>query len=448
MQAHVRGGRARQRPHAAARASGLALQQLAQPSHLPPRAREQHRVVDDLVSAHVDHDLPRAIRERHRRGGLLGRRRGRRHGGNDDRPRVAAERVLQQPRQRRVSIRDVRASLLRQRLDAVAERRQRLVDRRQLLGAPGVQPSRRVPLLAARQVDEVELRAANHLAARAWLARLHRHIELQDRVAARRRLVVLGAAHGAVPPARLQQEQHVLRAAHAVLGQVLHVHLCLLALGLGGLTDDERPAPLSILQKVVQLLVVDLDVGAVHGVGGRAVVAELGEHVEEVVDGARDHAPLVAALHALPVARHERVLKAIAQHRVRLARPRLPVREDGGVHTHEAGADGGLHEVVQVLLRGLGAEGVIERRPHIAHDDAAAVVLHAHQRGVVVSVLAADGRSNAHDNMDALHDGGARAARAASGAASARRPRSLGSSQPDATTTHGSAGKRPPRVRP
>ena len=68
-------------------------------------------------------------------------------GGNDGGARVAAQRVLQQARELGVPVRHVRAPFLRQRGDAVSQRRQRLVDVRQLLGTALAQRQRRVPLL-------------------------------------------------------------------------------------------------------------------------------------------------------------------------------------------------------------------------------------------------------------------------------------------------------------
>ena len=84
-------------------------------------AREQALVVDDDVRAHAHHDAPRAVRELERRDGLVGVLRDGRDARDDRRARVAAERVLEQPRELRVAVRHAGAlRALRERGDHVA----------------------------------------------------------------------------------------------------------------------------------------------------------------------------------------------------------------------------------------------------------------------------------------------------------------------------------------
>ena len=63
--------------------------------------------------------------------------------------------------------------------------------------------------------------------------------------------VVLGAAHSPIPSALLQQHEHILRARHTVLRQVLHVHLAP-PLAFGDLADLEGATALAVERRSSQ----------------------------------------------------------------------------------------------------------------------------------------------------------------------------------------------------
>ena len=93
----------RRRPRALLRG----LEPLAQARNLSLRFDEATAVVDDLVDAEARRDARGALRERERGRRLVVGVLGRRSGRDDHSSRAASKRVLQQPRQQRISIRNV-----------------------------------------------------------------------------------------------------------------------------------------------------------------------------------------------------------------------------------------------------------------------------------------------------------------------------------------------------
>mmetsp|Transcript_27415 Transcript_27415/g.78766 ORF Transcript_27415/g.78766 Transcript_27415/m.78766 type:complete len:517 (-) Transcript_27415:561-2111(-) len=166
-----------------------------------------------------------------------------------DRLRVAAQGVLEQARELRVPVGDVRGLAVHERGDHVAERRQGEVDLGGLLQPVAGGAGLALPL-GARQVDHVQLADADvALAVGSQRALLHRDHE--DRVRPRRTLVHVGRRNAPVREPLLQDLVHVLDALHHEGLKILHIDAVLSVLELAALLWILR-------QEVADLLVVDL----------------------------------------------------------------------------------------------------------------------------------------------------------------------------------------------
>mmetsp|Transcript_33957 Transcript_33957/g.77860 ORF Transcript_33957/g.77860 Transcript_33957/m.77860 type:complete len:393 (+) Transcript_33957:1380-2558(+) len=172
--------------------------------------------------------------------------------GNHHGLRVPAERVLQQPRQLGVAVRNVRALAVDERGDAIAQRGEAEVDLRRLLEPISRSLRLRLPF-RARQVDQVQLPHADGGGAiRARLARLHR--DRVDRVRAAGVLVHCGRADVAVLRAEVAQLVALARRLDDVRRQVAHVDA-----RLGGLLQVEFVVWV-LGEQVPDLFIVDLEV--------------------------------------------------------------------------------------------------------------------------------------------------------------------------------------------
>ena len=287
--------------------------------------------------------------------------------------RRTSQRVLQQVSELRVAVRDMLLRLAaagRQRRDDQAERGERLVDRDRLLPPQHV-VARRFEPFGAGEVDEVGPR--HHLAAALALVG-HRQREREDGVRARRRGVDRGGGDDAVLLRLRHQLLQLGRREDAALGEPLHVDAARL-----------RPPQLELgaalrLEQVVEPLVVQL---GVRDEDARALVHR--RALEQLAPKPRDDAGLVGR----------------AEHRVRLARPRLPVRENGAVVPVEER----LHRlrderVVHRVLRLLRPERAVERED-------GALVAGLDRTGAAVDrddgrALAAPRRPAAHGDLQRL----------------------------------------------
>mmetsp|Transcript_17536 Transcript_17536/g.61645 ORF Transcript_17536/g.61645 Transcript_17536/m.61645 type:complete len:593 (+) Transcript_17536:271-2049(+) len=306
---------------------------------------------------------------------------GRRHGRDHHRLAVAAQALLEQASEHRVAVRHERRAAAvrvgrRQRLDHRAQRAEAAVDGAGLL-EPVAAHARRVGALAARQVDEVDLaHLLPHGARRAVGAALP-EAQREERVRAAGQLVHLRGGRRALLAADEEQLLDVVEALDGHVQQVLHVRAVRHVLA-----HAQRPR--GGVEEVAHALVVDLAVGDVdavlhvHGAGvalalavaGRARAVAVARRqlvlrrlllrralrardaaaalrlVVVVGHDARQRPRLLLApqrRHALEQraadARDQPQLRLVepvhhaarAHHRVRLARARLPVGEDGAV---------------------------------------------------------------------------------------------------------------------
>jgi len=101
-------------------------------TYFTPRTSQEHRIVHNLVGRDPHHHTARAVGKLEGAGGFVGAVDGRRHRGKHHRACVAPEGVLQQPRERRVPVRNVAPRRLCERRDAVPQCGQALVDGRVL----------------------------------------------------------------------------------------------------------------------------------------------------------------------------------------------------------------------------------------------------------------------------------------------------------------------------
>lgn len=188
----------------------------------------------------------------------------------------------------------MRALRIRERRDDVAQRRQALVDRRELLAALDTHDGVGGPLLRAREVYEVELRSSYDRRRALDASGLDLSRDLQQRMAATALLVVLGRADRAVTVTCLEQLERLVEVRDAELGEPAHVDL--LAITLDQLAHGERllHALLVLLKQIEDLVVVDLHVRAVDDRRG-AVATDRAQLFKEALNGARDHAPVLAA---------------------------------------------------------------------------------------------------------------------------------------------------------
>ncbi|KOO22595.1 hypothetical protein Ctob_003354 [Chrysochromulina tobinii] len=254
--------------------------------------------------------------------------------------RVPAKRVLQQARQPRVAVRDVRALAVDEGRDAVAERRERQVDLGRLLESVAARLRLRLAL-GARQVDEVELAHAD--GGRAVLARLARlDGDRVDRVRAGRVLVHGRCAHVPILGAEVTKLVALASRLDHVRREVTHVHTrvrVLLQLELVGRVLREQ---------IADLLVVDLEVGGAHEELG-ILAATRRDEIEDLLEGTRDDASQLG-----------RIVDAL--HREGLAGAGLAVGEDGAVEAIDDGFDDARCRIhVNVLLSHALVVHLIER---------------------------------------------------------------------------------------
>ena len=289
-----------------------------------------------------------------------------------------------------------------ERRDDLAQHQQRRVDRVRLLQPLSFRVRVLLPL-AARQVHQAHLALAH----RGAVAEVDVHLDGEDGVRARAVLVHRVVAHAAVRRPFAQHRRHILRAVAAHHKEILDEE----ALG-GGIPANlevdgggvaVRIQELLRVEQVVHLLVVDLVEGAAQRVRhirvGRRVL--LRARVE-VIDGARDQ-----AVHAGAPARRP-------EHRVRLARASLPVREDGGPEALHRGVEHLLDAaaIPELLLVHLAARHAVEAELQVAALEAAAIhahralhvlaalpllIRHHHRRGSAAPLLLLGERPHAHE---------------------------------------------------
>ncbi|KAH9838116.1 hypothetical protein Tdes44962_MAKER08265, partial [Teratosphaeria destructans] len=188
--------------------------------------------------------------------------------------------------------------------------------------------------------------------------------EGEDGVGARRGVVHLGGGGGAVHVAGLHEALDVLVAADLLVGEVLHVDAVLLALAdleVGGLAAGAGG------EEVLDVLVVDLEVGDVDVVGDAAVLLGL-DALEEAAAGAGDEAGLVEGAH----------------HGVGLAGAGLAVGEDAGVVAIEVVVEKLLAERgVDVMLVGVVGVGVVVGPEGLVEGEGLLLVLSPARLGLV-----------------------------------------------------------------
>ena len=254
---------------------------------------------------------------------------------------VAAERILQQPGELGVAVRDVQVPrsevllppllVVRYGVDHVAQGEQAAVDVDGLL-KPVPRRARALVSLRTRQVHQVKLRRAERPAVPP--PRLPRQVPLlqyhrEYRVRPRGLLVHLRPARGSAHRAVLQQADHLLSAASLAFADAAHDDGAVRAFPHADLLRrDVR------VQQIPHLLVVNLEERASHRALARA--PPLVNPGEDVPDDARYDANLVVAA---GVRRH-------GAHRVRLAAARLPVRQHRRVVPVEARVHQGRDQVI------------------------------------------------------------------------------------------------------
>mmetsp|Transcript_17033 Transcript_17033/g.64473 ORF Transcript_17033/g.64473 Transcript_17033/m.64473 type:complete len:496 (-) Transcript_17033:7-1494(-) len=259
--------------------------------------------------------------------------------GDHHRLGVAAQAVLQQPRELGVAVRDVGRLGVDQGRDDVAQRREGEVDLRGFLETNARGARLGLPL-GARQVDHVELAHADVLLAVQPLALvLHRHRE--DGVAAGALRVHGRCPSHAVSLPGLQNCVHLGRRLDHHARQVLHVDAAVHAL------LELQPRRDVLPEQVPDVLVVDLHV--------RRADQVLALRAARGVDALEDVLERVG--HEAAQLRHV----GHALHRVGLARAGLAVREDCAVvPVDDRVHDGGGGPVVNVLLQGVRPVRVVE----------------------------------------------------------------------------------------
>ena len=240
---------------------------------------------------------------------ILVRSGGGRDGRNHHRAAVAAERVLEQPRELRVAVRHVAAALAaRERVDAVAEREQGAIDVGTLFELRAA-VERNGGALGAGEVDERELPERELIFHACRTARATQP-DLQHCVRARRLRVRRRLRDAAGLIAALNQLEHLGGMLRLVLREAAHANAAC------GLVPQLKPARRRChaghREQVPNRLIVHLQVGDAQ----RKAMLLLGtvHRVEEGLDG-EDH--------------DTRPGRRAAEHRVRLAAPGCAVCEDG-----------------------------------------------------------------------------------------------------------------------
>mmetsp|Transcript_8478 Transcript_8478/g.12962 ORF Transcript_8478/g.12962 Transcript_8478/m.12962 type:complete len:292 (-) Transcript_8478:213-1088(-) len=244
---------------------------------------------------------------------------------NHDGLRVSSEGVLQDTRQLRVTIRNVRALRIDQRTNHVAQRRQRQVNLGGLLqtvaGGSGLALT-----LTSSQIDDVEL---THLDM-GFAVVLHLrtlHSDREDGVAAGGVFVHVSAANMAIEVAFLEHIHQVLGGFHDEGAEVLHIDTGVLVL--------ELELLLAVLEEQVSdFFVVDLEVGGSHQVLLGAVALNL---LENGLEGSG----------------HDTLQLLVLGHSVNgkgLSRSGLPVGEDGAVVTLKHVVDDRVGRLQEDLL--------------------------------------------------------------------------------------------------
>ena len=226
----------------------------------------------------------------------------RRDARDHQRARVAAERVLQQPRQHRVAVRHVQplSPLVAERRDHVAQHEQAQVDRDPLLH-PLPLGLRALGALGPREVDKVELGGdllvgdllAARLGRRARAGRRSRarrrqpaHVDVhrEDGVRARRDLVHVGRMRHAQHAPLVQRRERLFGAHDALLLGALHRRAAV-----GVLADPQLLlAGRRRVEQVADLLVVDLEER--HPQRDAVRRAQLLDPCKDLVDGTRNDA--------------------------------------------------------------------------------------------------------------------------------------------------------------
>ena len=218
----------------------------------------QHGVLGILVDGRLVLDRLGAVGVAQRAQRLLVVVAGGRQGGDHQRLRVAAERVLEEARELRVAIRYVLGLAVDERRYDVAERRERQVDLGGLLEA--IAGGARLRLaLAARQVHQIEL--ADLVVLLALLVRLaHLHANGEHGVRTRRVGVHERGARRPIPVALLHELLARADRLALVPRQLRHVHALVRML-----VQVERVLVV-LAQQVAYVLVVDLQIGGAYQV--------------------------------------------------------------------------------------------------------------------------------------------------------------------------------------
>mmetsp|Transcript_29973 Transcript_29973/g.88968 ORF Transcript_29973/g.88968 Transcript_29973/m.88968 type:complete len:392 (-) Transcript_29973:193-1368(-) len=266
---------------------------------------------------------------------------GRRARDDEGRLGVAAERLLQHPRELRVAVRHMGGLLVRQRVDDVAKRREGTVD---VLGLvqPLARRTRLGHLLAPGEVDQVQL---PHLH-RAVVQVLLLNGEHEDQVRPRGVLVHVRHGHGAVEVARAHGVEDLLLARNVGLRDLAYEDTpCLVLVDL--------QVVLFRIEQVAYTLVVDLHDGDPHEKLNVLVCME--DPIEDRPHHSRDH----ALVHL--------VFDVRALHCVRLAAGGLPIREHCAVEASQHGVDDGhCGVVVDLLLAGVPREDPVVHKGEIS----------------------------------------------------------------------------------
>mmetsp|Transcript_17034 Transcript_17034/g.64481 ORF Transcript_17034/g.64481 Transcript_17034/m.64481 type:complete len:407 (-) Transcript_17034:213-1433(-) len=271
----------------------------------------QHGILGVLVDLGLVLDPLGAVRVPQRGQRLVVVHVGGADGGNHDGARVAAERVLQKQRQRRVAVGNLLGPLggvavVGQRRNNVAQRRERHVDGRALLEARAG-GARGVGTLRPRKIDQVDgRRLVGGLAGSRVHLGLREH-ELEDGVGARRGSVHVGGCHGPGLGGGFHQAFHGRVVSHGVLGQALHEEARL------GVLANLQVAGLWVVE-VADLFHVNLE-RAHLDLEGQVRVRVGVDAVENLL--ARDH--------------HDSLVLAVADHGVALSGACLPVGKQRGV---------------------------------------------------------------------------------------------------------------------
>ena len=224
---------------------------------------------------------------------------------NHDRLGVSTERVLQQPSQFRVTIRDVSCLRVCQRRDNMAQRGERQVDLSGLLESVTRGTCLSDPL-RARQVHHIELTNTNMLlVVGAQLTTFNR--DREEGVRARRMCIHISGAHRPILRTDIHDLTHLISRFGRKIRQVLDIDARVNFF-------MELESILRVFgEQIAHFLIVDLHVGCAHQ--ELSLIRVSLDALEDVIEGARhDTSQLLVPDHT--------------RHRMRLARTRLSVSKD------------------------------------------------------------------------------------------------------------------------